>query len=71
MKIKSVEIYGYGQFVQRKVEFDQYFTEIFGQNEAVNRHFKRLYIRFYLASRRKRKTNHVLNHVWAIITVVV
>lgn len=34
MKIKSVEIYGYGQFVQRKVEFDQYFTEIFGQNEA-------------------------------------
>lgn len=34
MKIKAVEIYGYGQFVQRKVEFDQYFTEIFGHNEA-------------------------------------
>ena len=34
MKIKSVEIYGYGQFVQRKVEFNPLFTEIFGENEA-------------------------------------
>ncbi len=34
MKIKSVEIYGYGQFVQRKVEFNPFFTEIFGENEA-------------------------------------
>lgn len=55
MKIKSVEIYGYGQFVQRKVEFDQYFTEILDKMKQVNRHFKRLYIRFYLASRRKGK----------------
>ncbi|PTH69025.1 DNA repair protein Rad50, partial [Staphylococcus agnetis] len=34
MKIKSVEIYGYGQFVQRKVEFNENFTEIYGENEA-------------------------------------
>lgn len=34
MKIKSVEIYGYGQFVQRTVEFNPYFTEIYGENEA-------------------------------------
>lgn len=34
MKIKSLEIYGYGQFVERKIEFDQYFTEIYGENEA-------------------------------------
>ncbi|WP_432371876.1 AAA family ATPase [Staphylococcus chromogenes] len=34
MKIKSVEIYGYGQFVQRKVEFNTHFTEIYGENEA-------------------------------------
>lgn len=34
MKIKSVEIYGYGQFVQRRVEFNEYFTELYGENEA-------------------------------------
>lgn len=34
MIIKSLEIYGYGQFVQRKIEFNQTFTEIFGENEA-------------------------------------
>ncbi|MBI5975787.1 ATP-binding protein [Staphylococcus canis] len=34
MKIKSVEIYGYGQFVERKVEFNSFFTEIYGENEA-------------------------------------
>ncbi|UEX90859.1 AAA family ATPase [Staphylococcus ratti] len=34
MKIKSVEIYGYGQFVQRKVDFNANFTEIYGENEA-------------------------------------
>lgn len=34
MKITSVEIYGYGQFVQRKVEFNTHFTEIYGENEA-------------------------------------
>ncbi|MDU1530096.1 MAG: AAA family ATPase, partial [Staphylococcus warneri] len=34
MIIKSLEIYGYGQFVQRNIEFNQSFTEIFGENEA-------------------------------------
>lgn len=34
MIIKSLEIYGYGQFVQRKIEFNRQFTEIFGENEA-------------------------------------
>lgn len=32
--IKSLEIYGYGQFVQRKIELNQTFTEIYGENEA-------------------------------------
>ena len=31
MIIKSLEIYGYGQFVQRKIEFNRQFTEIFGE----------------------------------------
>ncbi|AVQ33346.1 DNA repair protein Rad50 [Staphylococcus muscae] len=34
MKIKSVEIYGYGQFVKRTVVFNQHITQIFGENEA-------------------------------------
>ncbi len=34
MIIKSLEIYGYGQFVQRKIEFNRKFTEIYGENEA-------------------------------------
>ncbi|MCE4994058.1 AAA family ATPase [Staphylococcus xylosus] len=34
MKIKSLEIYGYGKFIQRKIEFDESFTEIYGENEA-------------------------------------
>ncbi len=34
MIIKSLEIYGYGQFVQSKIEFNKNFTEIFGENEA-------------------------------------
>ncbi|WP_392449769.1 AAA family ATPase [Staphylococcus massiliensis] len=34
MKIKSLEIYGYGQFTHRKIEFGPHFTEIFGENEA-------------------------------------
>lgn len=34
MIIKSLEIYGYGQFVHRKIEFNKEFTEIFGENEA-------------------------------------
>ena len=31
MIIKSLEIYGYGQFVHRKIEFNREFTEIFGE----------------------------------------
>ena len=34
MKIKSLEIYGYGQFIQRTIHFDSSFTEIYGENEA-------------------------------------
>ncbi|HLR19952.1 MAG TPA: AAA family ATPase [Staphylococcus sp.] len=34
MKIKSLEIYGYGRFIQRKIEFDESFTEIYGENET-------------------------------------
>lgn len=34
MKIKSLEIYGYGRFIERKIEFDASFTEIYGENET-------------------------------------
>ncbi len=34
MIIKSLEIYGYGQFVQRKIEFNKNFTEIFGETSG-------------------------------------
>ncbi|PTE75117.1 AAA family ATPase, partial [Staphylococcus gallinarum] len=34
MKIKSLEIYGYGRFVERKIDFDDHFTEIYGENET-------------------------------------
>lgn len=34
MKIKSLEIYGYGKFIQRKIDFDEHFTEIYGENET-------------------------------------
>ncbi|MCE5091130.1 ATP-binding protein [Staphylococcus devriesei] len=34
MIIKTLEVYGYGQFVQRKINFNKEFTEIFGENEA-------------------------------------
>lgn len=34
VKIKSLEIYGYGRFIQRTIEFDEYFTEIYGENES-------------------------------------
>lgn len=34
MKIKSLEIYGYGRFIQRTIEFDETFTEIYGENET-------------------------------------
>lgn len=34
MKIKSLEIYGYGRLEHRKFEFDHDFVQIFGENEA-------------------------------------
>ena len=34
MKIKSLEIYGYGRFIERKIEFDESFTQIYGENET-------------------------------------
>ncbi|MCD8797706.1 AAA family ATPase [Mammaliicoccus sciuri] len=34
MKIKSLEIYGYGQLMSRKIKFDQSFMQIYGENEA-------------------------------------
>ncbi|MCJ1667800.1 AAA family ATPase [Staphylococcus sp. NRL 19/737] len=34
MIIKSLEIYGYGKFVERKITFNDSFTEIYGENEA-------------------------------------
>ena len=34
MIIKSLEIYGYGKFIERKITFNDSFTEIYGENEA-------------------------------------
>ncbi|WP_323704459.1 ATP-binding protein [Mammaliicoccus sp. Dog046] len=34
MRIKSLEIYGYGQLMSRKIKFDQSFMQIYGENEA-------------------------------------
>ncbi|WP_210122885.1 MULTISPECIES: AAA family ATPase [unclassified Staphylococcus] len=34
MKIKSLDIYGYGRFIQRSIQFDENFTEIYGENES-------------------------------------
>lgn len=34
MKIKSLDIYGYGRFIQRTIQFDEHFTEIYGENES-------------------------------------
>lgn len=34
VKIKSIEIYGYGRFIQRKIDFNDQFTEIYGENET-------------------------------------
>lgn len=48
MIIKSLEIYGYGQFVQRKIEFNKNFTEILVKMKRVNRRFKHSSIRYYL-----------------------
>ena len=65
MIIKSLEIYGYGQFVHRKIEFNREFTEIFGENEAVNQRFKLSYILYFWLSNEKKK-NLDLNPVWVI-----
>ena len=46
MIIKSLEIYGYGQFVQRKIEFNRQFTEIFVRMKLVNLLFKHLFTLF-------------------------
>lgn len=34
MKLKSLEIYGYGQLMSRKIKFDQSFMQVYGENEA-------------------------------------
>ena len=34
LKIKSLDIYGYGQFIESKIEFNDTFTEIYGENET-------------------------------------
>lgn len=34
MRIKALDIYGYGKFVERKIQFNNSLTEIFGENEA-------------------------------------
>lgn len=55
MKIKSLEIYGYGQLMSRKIKFDQSFMQIYGENEAENQRYKHLFILYYLAFQLKRK----------------
>ena len=40
MIIKSLEIYGYGQFVQRKMSFNKGFTEILVKMKQENQRFK-------------------------------
>lgn len=34
LKIKSLEIYGYGKFIESKIDFNDTFTEIYGENES-------------------------------------
>ena len=55
MIIKSLEIYGYGQFVHRKIEFNCEFTEIFGENEAGKSTIQAFIHSILLAFQRKRK----------------
>ena len=59
MIIKSLEIYGYGQFVQRKIEFNRQFTEIFGRMKLVNLLFKHLFTLFCSDFLLKSPKNHV------------
>ena len=55
MIIKSLEIYGYGQFVHRKIEFNREFTEIFGENEAGKSTIQAFIHSILLAFQRKKK----------------
>ena len=65
MIIKSLEIYGYGQFVHRKIEFNREFTEILVRMKLVNQRFKLSYILYFWLSNEKEK-NLDLNPVWVI-----
>ena len=55
MIIKSLEIYGYGQFVHRKIEFNREFTEIFGENEVGKSTIQAFIHSILFAFQRKRK----------------
>lgn len=55
MIIKSLEIYGYGQFVHRKIEFNREFTEIFGENEVGKSTIQAFIHSILLAFQRKEK----------------
>ena len=48
MIIKSLEIYGYGQFVQRKLNLIKTSLKFLVKMKRVNRRFKHLSIRYYL-----------------------
>lgn len=65
MIIKSLEIYGYGQFVHRKIEFNREFTEIFGENEAGKSTIQAFIHSILLAFQRKEKEPR-LEPVWVI-----
>ena len=58
MKIKSLEIYGYGRFIERKIEFDESFTQIYGENET-GKSTIQAFIQFSLDFLQKKRTNHV------------
>ena len=55
MIIKSLEIYGYSQFVHRKIEFNREFTEILVRMKLVNQRFKLSYILYFWLSNEKKK----------------
>ena len=65
MIIKSLEIYGYGQFVHRKIEFNREFTEILVRMKLVNQRFKLSYILYFWLSNEKEKEPR-LEPVWVI-----
>lgn len=66
MIIKSLEIYGYGQFVHRKIEFNREFTEIFGENEAGKSTIQAFIHSILFGFPTKKKKNLDLNPVWVI-----